>query len=333
MLVKTVRGRTTSEALARVREVLGAGAVVLETRRVTGGVEIVAATERPGTGGGGAPVPAPATRPLGEPAERLRDDLLAFGFGPVLAERIARAAEANLDEERLADPLARLAYARRAVGLWLAAAEPPAPADGVRVLAVVGAPGVGKTTTLAKVAAREAIAGGRRVVLASCDDQRLGGAEQVEGFARVLGVPFRLVRDRRDLDRARIELPPGTLLLLDTPGIARNDREGMDRLAGILAGVSAEEVELLLAADRDGASLADTVRRFRRLRPGRLGATRLDEAVRPGALVTAAARARLPLLHLGNGPRVPDDLELADPARLAAWAVPSPRGAREEEAR
>ncbi len=333
MLVKTVRGRTTSEALARVREVLGEGAVVLETRRVPAGVEIVAAAERPGTGPGGTPSRTPAGRPLDPDAARLRDDLLAFGFGPVLAERIARAAEANLDGERLADPRARLAYARRAVGLWLAAARPPAPSAEVRVLAVVGPPGVGKTTTLAKVAAREALAAGRRVVLASCDDQRLGGAEQVEAFARVLGVPFRPVRDRRDLDRARAGLPPGSLLLLDTPGIARRDREGMDRLAGILAGTAPEEIELLLAADRDGASLADTVRRFRRLRPGRLGATRLDETVRPGALVTAAARARLPLLHLGNGPRIPDDLELADPARLAGWSVPPPRGDRREETR
>jgi flagellar biosynthesis protein FlhF len=112
--------------------------------------------------------------------------------------------------------------------------------------------------------------------------------------------------------------------MLDTPGVPRGDRPAMDRLADLLAGVRREEIELLLAADRDADSLADSVKRFGRLHPGALGATRIDEAVRPGGLLTALARAGLPLRHLGTGPDVPDDIAVADPRRLAAWAVPLP---------
>jgi flagellar biosynthesis protein FlhF len=321
MLVKTFSGKTAAEALARVREQLGSRACVLETRRRADGVEVVAAAERPGPrlAAPGSPL-APASSTAAAGAERLRDDLVAWGFSLPFADRIAAAAQSNLDAERLEDRIAALSYARELVALWVPASLEPAPP----VLALVGPPGVGKTTTLAKLATLELYRGERAVTLASADGRRLGGAEQVESFARILGVPFVPVRDRRELDQARERAGRNAILMLDTPGVPRGDRPAMDRLADLLAGVRREEIELLLAADRDADSLADSVKRFGRLRPGALGATRIDEAVRPGGLLTALARAGLPLRHLGTGPDVPDDIAVADPRRLAAWAVPLP---------
>lgn len=98
----------------------------------------------------------------------------------------------------------------------------------------------------------------------------------------------------------------------------------MDRLGEILTRVEAAEITLLLAADHDAATLSHTVERFRPLRPGCVGATRMDEAVRRGAVLSAMARARLPIEHLCDGPDIPDDLHLADSPRLAAWAIPLP---------
>ncbi len=321
MLVKTFSGKTGAEALARVREHLGPEACVLEMRRRADGVEVVAAAERPGPRLA-APGSALATAAGAPPAaaERLRDDLVAWGFSLPFAERIAAAAQSNLDTEQLEDRIAALSYARELVALWVPASPAPAPP----VLALVGPPGVGKTTTLAKLAALELYRGERAVTLASADGRRLGGAEQLESYARILGVPFAAVSDRRGLDRVRERAGRHAILLLDTPGVPRGDLPAMDRLADLLAGVRREEIELLLAADRDADSLADSVKRFARLRPGALGATRIDEAVRPGGLVTALARAGLPLRHLGTGPDVPDDIAVADARRLAAWAVPLP---------
>ena len=321
MLVKTFSGKTGTEALARVREHLGPEACVLEMRRRADGVEVVAAAERPGPRLA-APGPTPAIAAGGPPAaaERLRDDLVAWGFSLPFADRIAAAAQCNLDTEQLEDRIAALSYARELVALWVPASPAPTPP----VLALVGPPGVGKTTTLAKLAALELCRGERAVTLASADCRRLGGAEQLESYARILGVPFATVSNRRELDRARERAGRDAILMLDTPGVPRGDRPAIDRLADLLAGVRREEIELLLAADRDADSLADSVRRFGRLRPGALGATRLDEAVRPGGLVTALARAGLPLRHLGTGPDVPDDIAVADARRVAAWAVPLP---------
>lgn len=320
-MVKTYRAKTTAEALASVRAELGEAACVVETRRVREGVEIVAAAERPGPRVTAAPALNALAPAALSAAEWLRDDLAAHGFPLVLAERIAAAAATNLDPARLEDRDAALDYARNVVALSLPVAPPPA-ARGSRVTVVVGAPGAGKTTTLAKIAAREIVLEGRPVVLASADDRRLGGAEQIEGYARVLGAPFRLVRERRDLDRARTLAGAAGTLLVDTPGVPRGDETGLARLAGLLAGVQREEIELLLAADRDADALADSCRRFAALRPGTVGATRLDETLRSGPLVGALARAGLPLRHVCGGPNVPDDLALADARQLAAWALP-----------
>lgn len=321
MLVKTFHGKSATEALSRVRAELGDEACVLETRRGPRGVEVLAAAERPGTVLN-RPVNAPDFS--GSPAaERLRDDLMAQGFSQPLAEQVAAAAQANLDPERLDDRVGALSYARELVALWVPT-TPAGPTRGAKTLVVVGSPGVGKTTTLAKLAARELYSGERRVVLATADQRRLGGAEQLEAYARILGVPFFLVRDRRDLDLARDKAGSRGALFLDTPGIPRNDRVAMDYLAELLAGLQRDEIELLLAADRDSESLADTVRRFSRLRPGALCATRADETVRPGALITAVARAGLPLRHVGFGPDIPDDLVTAETRMVAAWAVPLP---------
>lgn len=318
---RTFSAPSAAEALLAARAELGEGACVIETRRSEAGVEVVVATSSAGLSW--TPGPSRDAPDIGAAAEPLLDELLGRGFSPVLAERIARAASANLDPEQLADRGSALAYARELVALWLPAAPPSSGRDG-RLLVVVGSPGVGKTTTTAKIAAHELVARNRRLVLASADDRRLGGAEQLEAYARVFGVSFRAIRDRRDLHLAREAATSRGTLLVDTPGIARGDAAGLQRLVSIFADVRPDEIELLLAADREAESLADTVRRFSVLRPGVLGATRTDEALRPGVLLSALTRAGRPLRHLGTGPDVPEDLEDADSRRLAAWALPPP---------
>lgn len=321
MNVKTFQGKTTAEALGRVRSELGPDAVILETKRVTQGIEVLAAAERPGPR-----VARPLVLPTIEPgsgADRLREDLMGQGFSLVLAERIAAAAYCNLDRPQLDDRRRSLEYARELLALWLP--QPPdAESTAGRVLALIGVSGVGKTTTIAKLAAQQLHRASQPVVLASCDLRRLGGAEALEAYARVLGVPFQLVRDKRDLEQGRRLAGRDGTLYLDTPGIPRHDRAAFDRLADLLADLGGDAIELLLGADSEAETMAETVRRFGRLRPAALGATRIDEASRPGTLLTTLARAGLPLCHATCGPDVPDDLTRPSGRELAAWALPLP---------
>ncbi|HHN74316.1 MAG TPA: hypothetical protein ENK10_03725 [Acidobacteria bacterium] len=326
MLVKRFRARSCSLALVQVKQTLGEDAAILETRRTSDGVEVLAAAERPGA----VKVlrtPASGAAPASGRVEWLVESLRSEGYSDFLAERIAAAAHANLDEQVLEDRHRVLGYARDLLALWLSRPQETTEAGpGLRIF--VGPPGVGKTSTCAKLAARHLV-DGQRVMLVSADDRRLGGAEQLEGYARVYGIPFRVARNADDLRDFRRQAGPDGVVIVDTPGVGRGDDGLLRHLVDLFAGVAREEIEVLLAADHDLWSLADTLRRFRPLAPGAVGATRTDQAVRRGPLVSALARARIPLAHLGCGPRIPDDLEHADLRRLAAWALPMPEERQE----
>jgi flagellar biosynthesis protein FlhF len=321
MNVKSFQAETTSEALAKVRRELGPDALILETKRSGRGIEVLAANERPAPQRI-RPASMPSIRPTSG-AQRLREDLVGMGFSVVLAERIAAAAQCNLDEEQLDDRKESLAYARELMQLWLNIAD-ELPRTGLRVLALVGSSGVGKTTTIAKLAAQELLSQRRTVVLATCDARRVGGAEALAAYARVLDVPFVMVDSQRDLARARQLAGREGTVYLDTPGIPRYDRAAMDRLAELLASIRGDEIELLLPADSEADSLSETLRRFGRLQPAALCATRVDEALRPGTLLTVLTRAGLPLRHITHGPDVPDDLARPSARDLAIWALPFP---------
>ncbi|GAB4224180.1 MAG: hypothetical protein Kow0062_25500 [Acidobacteriota bacterium] len=312
MLIHTFHGRTAAEALSRARDRLGEDACVLETRRTTTGIEVLVAAERPSPPGAEPPrVEDPVHALWAALHERLR----AEGFAEALASRIAAAAAA-----RVADGRAEAAVALRdALAVWLRV-ETADPGPGALVL--VGAPGVGKTTTIAKIAAREAARRGAGVVLASMDDQRLGGLEQLEATARVLGVPFFPLRDERDLAAARRRAGRRGLLLVDTPGVSRGGSAVLDRIDALTRGVERREVELLLAADADRHAITESVRRFARLAPRCAGLTRLDEAPRGGGLLSVLVRTGLAVRHVSTGPLIPDDLARATARGLAAWAIP-----------
>jgi flagellar biosynthesis protein FlhF len=346
MLLKRFQAKSSSEALTRVKEELGPHAAILETRRTRGGgVEVVAAAERPqaqreavghGKPGGQMSAESKAARTSRPPSAYgsaldeglpcapsiawLRRDLLSRGFSPYLAERLTAAAGANLDEEVHASRQRVFEYLRDLISLWIPGS--PKGDAGSRMCILVGPPGVGKTTTIAKLAARDRVRNGRHVVLASADDRRLGGAEQLQAFARLLQAPFMVLRSKADLTRALDRAGIDGMLYVDTPGVRRGDVEGLERLTQLLGGVRRDEIELLLAADRDARGLNETVERFRSLAPGAIGATRTDESVSQGALVSALARAHLPVRHVTMGPDIPDDIEDADARRLAAWALP-----------
>lgn len=320
MLVKTFKAPTATDALALVRESLGPDAVVLETRRSATGVELLAAAERPRAVArplDGPAVPADTLHPA---ADRLRATLESAGFSCALAVRIAAAAEADPGPAAIADPSAALARARELISLIVPTDVLPE-TDTPSVLAFVGAPGAGKTTTLAKLAARTRLEGTRALVIATADTERLGGAEQAEAWARLLDARYHVIRSAADLDAARADTPEGGLLLVDTPGVAAGDRRGIDRLTDLLGPLEPWEIELTLAADREECALAETVRRFRPVRPGALAATRLDETRRRGALVGLVAKSGLPVRHLASGVAIPDDLACADASRIAAWSL------------
>ncbi|MCI0341099.1 MAG: hypothetical protein L0216_08070 [Planctomycetales bacterium] len=195
----------------------------------------------------------------------------------------------------------------------------PAAGSGARRVALVGPTGVGKTTTLAKLAAAAALRDRRRVGLLTMDTYRIAAVEQLGRYAEILGVPVRTAHAPADLSRDADALAGEglDLLLLDTAGRSPRDEIRLRELAGFLEAFRPDETHLVLAAPTASSALLGALHRYGRFAPGRILLTKLDEAERYGFVLDVAARSRLPFSYLATGQDVPEDLEVAAPGRLA----------------
>jgi flagellar biosynthesis protein FlhF len=188
------------------------------------------------------------------------------------------------------------------------------------VFAVVGPTGVGKTTTIAKLAARWALRHGpRAVALVSLDHHRIGARDQLLSFARILGVPMHVATDRRELAAVLGRLADRQLVLVDTAGMSPRE----PRLAELFQTLEIPDrpvrTMLALAANSEHGALERIVRSYAAARPESLVLTKLDEAASLGAAFSVAIRHALPLAWLADGQRVPADLAAAPPKRL--WLI------------
>jgi flagellar biosynthesis protein FlhF len=185
----------------------------------------------------------------------------------------------------------------------------------------VGPPGVGKTTTIAKIAAQERVRQNRALNLVSADGFRAGAIEQLRGYAEIMAVPFRAARTTDDLDEAlRSARNP---VLVDTAGRSTGDLDGADMLEA-LCRRSRVRTHLVLAADTRPATARKVIERYQPLQPSRVVITKLDEAESVTGLFGVVREHGLPISYLTAGQRVPEDLARATPASLAALLLGEP---------
>jgi len=189
------------------------------------------------------------------------------------------------------------------------------------VVALVGPTGVGKTTTVAKLAARFAIRHGkRRLALVSLDNFRIGAHEQLLTFGRILGVPVHFAGDTDGLRRYLDQLGDKALVLVDTAGIGQRDQRLYEQLAPLAEMGEDVRVLLTLAANTQRQALAEITARFAKLSPSAIVLTKLDEAVSLGPALSALVRGRVPLAYATDGQRVPEDIHFARSRRLGLVA-------------
>lgn len=190
-----------------------------------------------------------------------------------------------------------------------------------RVIALVGPTGVGKTTTLAKLAARYSIEHGKSVALVTIDTYRIGAVEQLRTYARIMGIPLEIASTPGELARAVGRHSGCDLVLIDTVGRSQRSDRHLFEIKSFLDTVEELETYLVVSATLSFEVMKEVTERFKIFAPARLIITKLDEVQTCGVLVNLPFMTGLPISCTTAGQNVPQDLEFADPNVLARTVV------------
>jgi len=235
-----------------------------------------------------------------QPAQaRLTQKLMDCGFSPALIRKLADAMGSEVTDE--------MAWATQVLERNLQSADrEPALEDQGGVYALVGATGVGKTTTTAKLAAAFATRyGATHLGLITLDAYRVGAHEQLRAYGRILGVPVHTAHDRASLEDLLELLAGKKMVLIDTAGMAQRDtrtRELLDML-----GHRSIQKLLVVNAAAQGETIEDVLIAYRASACRGIVLSKMDEAVKLGPALDALIRHKLTVLGVANGQRVPED--------------------------
>jgi flagellar biosynthesis protein FlhF len=363
------------EALTSIRTDLGADAVMLSSRKLPNGVEVIAAIDYDDSllGGSaaaaanaddsstvqldeyeqiarrltGAESAAPAEAPIAaidptaessvaleiKDLRRLLETQLASlawsdmnRQAPVRARLLRELVKLGVDSTlaaELADGVPSAATYQEAMRLVVRRFGERLPlvtsdmAEEGGVFAIVGPTGVGKTTSIAKIAARFVLRHSVEALgLVSTDTYRIGARQQLNNFARILRAPMHVAENAADLRRILDGFANKKLVLIDTAGMSQRDVRLANQFTTLKVEGHSVRTVLALSAGADRACLAEAAKVFKAANPEALIITKLDEAAALGSILSLAIGTGLPIAYLSDGQRVPEDLHRAAPKRF-----------------
>jgi len=240
--------------------------------------------------------------------------LMAAGVEQEVVQELLRRVP-RLPHNAAVDALRRTLSARIPIGGAL-----PRESRHRQVAVLVGPTGVGKTTTIAKLAAIHALDYGRKVALLSLDTYRIGAIQQLRTYAELMNLPLHIATNADEVQEGLEQFAGYDLVLIDTIGRGQRDEEHLQEMRQALLPVKGV-VYLTLSATADSATLLDAAQRFNLFEPDAIILTKLDEAVRVGNCINLALRRALPFAYFTTGQRVPEDITLADAQTLACTAL------------
>jgi flagellar biosynthesis protein FlhF len=190
-----------------------------------------------------------------------------------------------------------------------------------RVKVLVGPTGVGKTTTLAKLAARYALEQKKAVGLITTDTYRIAAVEQLKTYARIMGLPLEVVTGRETFHQSMKRFRDKDCILVDTPGRGRGDAGHLPALKEILTGNWDLETNLLISLTSSRESMMDVVDRYSAFGFDQIILTKLDECTQHGIFCDVVERINKPVSYVSTGQNVPQDIEQVTPHRLAEMVM------------
>lgn len=250
--------------------------------------------------------------------QALRTRLINTGISDSVAEEL-------LDElpdfsawaEEARPPLA-IAALRDLIRRRVASSGPIALTPGqLKAVALIGPTGVGKTTTIAKLAAHFALVERKRVALLTVDTYRIAAVEQLKTYSQIIDIPISVAYSHAEVLPAIERFSGYDLLLIDTAGRSQKNIMQVGELKTLLETVRCE-THLVLAAQMKEQDMIEATQRFAAARVDRLLLSKLDETSVYGTLLNVALRTGIPLSYMTTGQKVPEDIELADGSKLAS---------------
>ena len=243
--------------------------------------------------------------------------LVSEGMDTALSGRVVRILDSKLSEEQKDNSEQINRYGLELLQKQVRTTGPVYnPQKGQKIAVFVGPTGVGKTTTIAKIAAKYTLVDKKKVSLITFDTFRIGAIEQLKIYARIIGLPVDVVLSPAELHETIRKRRGADLILVDTAGRSHKDKVYIQEIKELLNHTHTLDCHLVLSSTSSDAVLSDVINRFREIPVSGLLFTKLDEADRYGAIFNMMIRAQRPLSYFTTGQRVPEDIELAAPERL-----------------
>ena len=269
----------------------------------------------------------PISRSVPSQLDVYQNELLSQGVSPATVRRWISATTsfaASLDD-LVQQPW--LEHLHRSVARELRFSGPIRIPPGTRhTVALVGPTGVGKTTTVAKLAAGFRLESKRSVGLITIDTFRIAAVQQLKAYAEIMDLPMQVVENPNEMHSALQSLGDVDLVLIDTAGRSPRSDARIDQLADMLRSAQPDETHLVLSATSSTSSIRTVLDGFAPARPTAAILTKLDEATHTAAIVSEITacdqQAGIPVSYLTNGQQVPDDICVADAQSLLARLIP-----------
>ncbi|MFH1549778.1 MAG: flagellar biosynthesis protein FlhF [Planctomycetota bacterium] len=198
--------------------------------------------------------------------------------------------------------------------------------DGPMVAALIGPTGVGKTTTVAKLAANFKLVQGLDVGLVTLDTYRIAAVQQLKTYADIIGIPVNVILTPEELRQARKTFAGKDIILVDTAGRSQRDAKRMDELQVFLDAGNFDQIHLVVSAATNDANLEDIMKRFAPLATDHIIVSKMDEAACPGHVLRVVLESDKRLSYVTTGQEVPDDIEAADAQRFTTMILPEQGG-------
>lgn len=258
--------------------------------------------------------------PVSEVSTKLEEEMVKNGIDSRLARKILMNAFNSLAKDKAADLGYVKSFIKERISEKVSVNDPLA---GRSIVTFVGPTGVGKTTTIAKLAAVHALKKKRKVALFTLDTYRIAAADQLKTYGKIIGVPVEVAKSAGELGKLITEHSDKDLILVDTAGRSQRNQAQMNELKELSSINANIKFNLVLNSQTRDETLYEAVRGFGKIKVDSLTFTKLDEGGSYGAILNTMIYAGRPAAYFTAGQRVPEDIEAATKDRLLSFFMPN----------